>query len=42
MKPQTTNDKRGVSFWINLLIAVLSALTGALGAQAANMHHVFG
>ncbi len=41
MQPQTTN-KRGINFWINLVIAVLSALTGALGAQAATMHHVIG
>lgn len=42
MKAQTTNEKKGINFWINLVIAVLSALTGALGAHAATMHHVFG
>lgn len=41
MQPQTTN-KRGFGYWINLAIALLSALAGALGAQAANMHQAIG
>ncbi len=39
MKPLSTNDSPknwGVSNWINIVIAVLSALMGAIGTQAAN------
>ncbi len=39
MKPMTKNDSPkhwSISNWINIAIAVLSALMGALGTQAAN------
>lgn len=39
MKPLSKNDNPknwGLSNWINIVIAVLSALMGAIGTQAAN------
>lgn len=43
MKPQTTQkDPSRWSYWINLAIAVLSALVGAIGAKAATVTHLVG
>lgn len=43
MQPLTTQkDTSRWSYWLNLVIAVLSTLVGAIGAKAATVTHLIG